>query len=221
MTRVGVVLAGCGVYDGAEIQEAVLTLLYLDQAGAEVRCYAPDKPQMHVVDHIAGQPVEGETRNVLTESARIVRGEIEPLTALNVDQLDAVVIPGGFGAAKNLCTFATEGDACSIDPDIANVIQDAVAKKKVVGALCISPVLVARALKDVDGVSPTLTIGTDAATAGAIRAMGAENQPAAVSEIVVDEANRIVSTPAYMLGPKISNVAQGIEALVKKVLEMA
>ncbi|MEW6238865.1 MAG: isoprenoid biosynthesis glyoxalase ElbB [Candidatus Omnitrophota bacterium] len=219
MTRVAVALSGCGVFDGSEIHEAVLTLLYLDRAGAEISCYAPDKPQMHVIDHAAQQPAN-ETRNVLVESARIARGNIAPLSQLNMERVDAVIFPGGFGAAKNLCTYAVDGDACRIDSDAARVIQDAHAKGKVIGAICISPVLVALALKD-KGVKAVLTIGTDAATAGSIRAMGSENRPASVSEIVVDEKNRIVTTPAYMLGPTISKVAEGIEKLVNKVLEMA
>lgn len=219
MAQVGVVLSGCGVFDGSEIHEAVLTLLYLDQAGAKVSCFAPDKPQLHVVNHLTMQPVEGESRNVLVESARIARGEIKPVSELTMDQLDAVVFPGGFGAAKNLCTYAVDGDACDIDPDVARVIKDAHSKGKVIGAICISPVTVARALKD-QGVKAELTIGSDAATAGSLRAMGSENKAAAVHEIVVDEANKIVSTPAYMLGPNIANVAKGIQKLVEKVLTM-
>lgn len=219
MAQVGVVLSGCGVFDGSEIHEAVLTLLYLDQAGAKVSCFAPDKPQLHVVNHLTMQPAEGESRNVLVESARIARGEIKPVSELNMDQLDAVVFPGGFGAAKNLCTYAVDGDACDIDPDVARVIKDAHSKGKVIGAICISPVTVARALKD-QGVKAELTIGSDAATAGSLRAMGSENKAAAVHEIVVDEANKIVSTPAYMLGPNIANVAKGIQKLVEKVLTM-
>ncbi len=220
MKRVGVILSGCGVFDGSEIHEAVLTLLYLDRDGAEIKCFAPDKPQMHVINHLTQQPLEGETRNVLAESARIARGEISPLSQLNLDQLDAVIFPGGFGAAKNLCTFATEGVNCQIDSEVAGIIKDARSKGKVIGALCISPVLVARALKD-EGVSSTLTIGSDASTAGALREMGAENQAASVNEIVVDDKNKIVTTPAYMLGPNIANVAEGIEKLVNKVMEMA
>ncbi len=219
MAQVGVVLSGCGVFDGSEIHEAVLTLLYLDQAGVNVSCFAPDKPQSHVVNHLTMQPVEGESRNVLIESARIARGEIKPVSELNMDQLDAVIFPGGFGAAKNLCTYAVDGDACDIDPDVARVIKDAHSKGKVIGAICISPVTVARALKD-QGVKAELTIGSDAATAGSLRALGSENKAAAVHEIVVDETNKIVSTPAYMLGPNIANVAKGIQKLVEKVLAM-
>jgi len=220
MKRVGVVLSGCGVLDGSEIHETVLTLLFLDRAGAEIHCFAPDKPQRDVVNHFTKKPT-GETRNVLAESARIARGEISPLSALNVDQLDAVIFPGGFGATKNLSSFAADDANCEIDPDVDRVIRDTIAKDKVVGAICISPVLIARALQGRTAGRPVVTIGTDAATAGSLRALGTENQPASVNEIVVDEKLRIVTTPAYMLGPRIANVAVGIEKLVHKVLEMA
>lgn len=219
MAKIAVILSGCGVFDGAEIHESVLTLLYLDKAGAEVHCFAPDKPQMHVIDHRAQQPVN-ETRNVLTESARIARGAIEPLSALRAEEFDAVVLPGGFGAAKNLCTFAADGPACEIDPDVKKAINAFHRQKKVIGAMCIAPAAVAKALQDA-GANPVMTIGSDAATAGALRDMGASNEPRSVSEIAVDEANRIVSTPAYMLGPSIAHVAEGIEKLVGKVLEMS
>lgn len=220
MAKVAVVLSGCGVFDGAEIHESVLTLLYLDKAGADISCFAPDKDQLHVIDHRNGQPVEGETRNVLTEAARIARGEIAPIDQLNVDSFDAVVFPGGFGAAKNLCTYAVDGDSCEVDVDAARVIQEAHVKGKVIGAICIAPVLIAKALQG-QQLHPKLTIGSDAATAGSLREMGAENEPKGVSEITVDEDNRIVSTPAWMLGPSIGHVASGIEKLIAKVLEMA
>ncbi|MBI1390385.1 MAG: isoprenoid biosynthesis glyoxalase ElbB [bacterium] len=220
MTRVAVILSGCGVFDGSEIHEAVLTLLYLDRAGVETHCYAPDKNQMHVVNHLTQTPAEGETRNVLVESARIARGEIKALAKLRADEYDAVIFPGGFGAAKNLCGYAAEGDACSVDLDVNRVVLDAHAKGVVIGAICISPVTIARALQD-KGANPVLTIGSDAATAGSLRAMGAVNEPHSVSEIAVDAANRIVSTPAYMLGPSIAHVASGIEKLVNEVLKMA
>ena len=220
MKKVAVVLAGCGVYDGAEIQEAVLTLLYLDQAGVQVQCFAPDKPQMHVINHLKGEVAENETRNVLVESARIARGNIKPLTDLNVEQFDAVVFPGGFGVAKNLCTFAVDGPNCKIEDDVQRITRDAIAKGKVIGTICISPACTARALEgDTDGAK--LTIGTDKGTMDALKAMKAEPVSAQVSDIVVDEKLKIVSTPAYMLGPNIADVATGIEKLIKQVVRMA
>ncbi len=219
MANVALILSGCGVFDGSEIHEAVLSMLYLEKGGAEVQCFAPDKPQAQVINHLTQEPMTQE-RNVLVESARIARGNIKPITELNVADFDAVVFPGGYGAAKNLCTFAVDGANCNIDPDVSAAIRQAYAQKKVIGAICISPVTVARALKD-DGVKSIMTIGSDAATAGALRDLGSENQPATVTDIAVDEDNRIVSTPAYMLGPNIANVAQGIEKCMNKVLELA
>ena len=218
MKNVGVILSGCGVFDGSEIHEATLAILYLDQAGANIQFFAPDKAQHHVVDHLAQAPME-EFRNVLKESARIARGNIKPLSEINLDELDAVIFPGGLGAAKNLCSYAFDGTSCSIDPDAEKAIQSALEKKKVIGCICIAPVLVARALKDT-GARPKLTIGNDESTMQHLRQLNAEPVEAAVFEAVVDEKNRIVSTPAYMLGQRISEVAAGIEKLVERVISL-
>src|SRR5512140_2970369 len=157
--RVGVLLAGCGVYDGAEIHEAVLTLLALDRAGAEAVCLAPDVPQKNVVNHLTGQVAEGETRNVLVESARVARGGIRTLAGFDPSTLDALVLPGGFGAAKNLCDFAFAGADCTVHPEVARVIQAVHAAGRPIGAVCIAPVILARLLGT---EKPRVTIGTDA-----------------------------------------------------------
>jgi len=218
MKKIGVVLSGCGVFDGSEIHEATLALLYLDKAGVQVQCFAPDVAQSDVIDHASGQAA-GEDRNCLTEAARIARGEIKPMSELNVDELDALILPGGFGAAKNLCSLAEDGPACKVNPEVAEAIRNAVAKAKVVGAMCIAPALVARALRDTEA-HPVLTVGNDPGTAEAINAMNATHEEAGVSEIVTDEKNRIVSTPAYMLAQRISEVSEGVEKLVNKVVSM-
>ncbi len=218
MAKVAVILSGCGYLDGAEVHEATCTLLYLDQNGAEMSFFAPEKVQRDVVNHNTSEAEVGN-RNVLIESARITRGDVKPTQDLDVSKFDAIVFPGGFGAAKNLCSFAVDGPDCDIDPDIEKAIKQTVEGNKVIGAICISPVLIARALKDT-GINPTLTIGTDKGTMDALKALNANPKEAQVTEIVVDDANKIVSTPAYMLGPNIAKVAKGIEKLVKKVLEM-
>ena len=218
MANVAVILAGCGYLDGAEVHEAVCTLLYLDKRGAKMSYFAPDTAQRDVVNHNTST-AEGEGRNVLIESARISRGNIEPVSKLDISQFDAVIFPGGFGAAKNLCSFAVDGPNCEIDTYVDAIIKNAHKQKKVIGALCIAPVVIARALKD-SGANPKLTIGTDPGTMDALKELNADPQEAQVTEIVVDEANKIVSTPAYMLGPNIAKVAEGIEKLVNKVLEM-
>jgi enhancing lycopene biosynthesis protein 2 len=219
MVRVGVLLSGCGVFDGAEIHESVITLLALDRAGAEVTCMAPNVDQLHVIDHTTGE-VTGERRNVLVEASRISRGAIRDVAEVGADELDALVIPGGFGAAKNLCDFAVSGSDATVQPDVLRLIGDVVRAEKPIGALCISPALMAAVLREA-GLACELTIGNDAETAGALEAMGVTHMPCAVDDIHVDEARQLVTTPAYMLAGRISEAAAGIEKLVRKVLEMA
>ncbi len=219
-TRVGVVLSGCGFLDGAEIHESVLTLLHLDRAGAEVVCMAPKKAQMHVVDHTTGEPVEGQTRDVFVEAARIARGKIRDLAEVGPDELDALVMPGGFGAAKNLSNFAVVGADAEVDPSLRSLITGMRAAGKPIGAICISPAVLAAALRGSE-TEATLTIGDDAGTAGALEAMGAAHECCTVTEFAVDEANKIASTPAYMFDAKIADVSRGIEQLVEKVMSWA
>ena len=213
---VGVVLAGCGYLDGAEIHEATLTLLALDRAGVNIRCMAPNVEQMHVVDHAAGAPVEGASRSVMTESARIARGPVEDMANVSADELDALVFPGGFGAAKNLCSFAVEGPDCTVHPDVERLIQDTFKAEKPLGFICIAPAIGAKVLGS-HGIH--LTIGTDEGTGAAIEAMGATHVSSPVEEAVVDPHFKVVSTPAYMLGPSIAPVAKGIDKLVAQVIK--
>jgi enhancing lycopene biosynthesis protein 2 len=216
--KVGVVLSGCGVYDGAEIHESVLTLLALDRAGAEAVCLAPDVAQRHVVNHLTGQPAEGETRNVLVEAARIARGKVEDLAGFDAGTLDALVLPGGFGAAKNLCDFAFRGADCEVHPEVARVVREVHAAGKPVGAVCIAPVILARLLGD---EKPKVTIGSDPGTAAAIGKMGGEHVACGGGGAVVDEEKRLVTSPAYMLDSPISEVSDGIEKLVTELLRLA
>lgn len=212
--KFAVILSGCGVYDGAEIHEAVLTLLAIDRAGAAYQCFAPDVAQMHVVNHLTGQPAE-ESRNVLVEAARIARGHIKPLADLDVADHDALILPGGFGAAKNLCTFAVTGPDCTVEPQTERVIKAAHAAGKPIGALCISPALIAKVLGSV-----TVTIGSDAGTAQAVEATGARHVTAGHGQTVVDSANKLVSTPCYMLDATISQIDDGARAVVADILKM-
>jgi enhancing lycopene biosynthesis protein 2 len=215
--KIGVVLSGCGVYDGSEIHEAVLTLLAIDRNGAEAVCMAPDI-ELDEVDHLAGQPT-GASRNVLVESARIARGKIRNIAVVKVDELDAIIFPGGYGAAKNLCNFAQKGADASIQPDVARLLKEMAAARKPIGAICIAPALIAATLgKD---FAPEVTIGNDEGTAAAINATGSKHLNCPVRELVIDRKNRIVSTPAYMLASCISEAADGIEKAVKAVIEMA
>jgi enhancing lycopene biosynthesis protein 2 len=214
--KIGVVLSGCGVYDGSEIHEAVLTLLAIDRNGAEAVCMAPDI-ELDEVDHLAGQPT-GASRNVLVESARIARGKIRNIAGVKVDELDAIVFPGGYGAAKNLCNFAQKGADASIQPDVARLLKEMAVARKPIGAICIAPALIAATLgKD---FAPEVTIGNDEGTAAAINATGSKHLNCPVRELVIDRKNRIVSTPAYMLASCISEAADGIEKAVKAIIEM-
>jgi enhancing lycopene biosynthesis protein 2 len=217
MTKVGVLLSGCGVFDGAEIHESVITLLALDRAGAEVVCMAPNIEQMHVIDHTSGE-VTGEKRNVLVESARIARGEIRDLAEVHVAELDALILPGGFGAAKNLCNFAVAGAEAQVHPEVVRVIREMVEAKKPVGAMCIAPAVLAAVLEE---PGAKLTIGTDAQTAGALEQMGIHHLACPADETRFDEERKLVSTPAYMLAGGIAEAAAGIEKLVAEVLERA
>ncbi len=216
--KVGVILSGCGVYDGAEIHEAVITMLALDRRGADMVLCAPDVAQLHVVNHLTGEVVDGESRNVLVESARIARGVIRDVAAVSADELDALILPGGYGAAKNLCDFALAGPDCTVNPDVARLVRAVHAHGKPVAAVCIAPALLAKVLGE---HQPKLTIGNDPATAGALEKMGARHVGCPVDELVVDRERKLVSTPAYMLATRISEAAAGIEKAVDALLDMA
>ena len=213
-SRVGVDLAGSGVKDGSEIQEAVLTLYFLDKAGAEIVCMAPDVNQLDVVNHLKDEAVD-ETRNVLVEAARIARGDIKDIKDIRASDLDALIFPGGYGAAKNLCNFAIKGADCTVNPEVERLIKEMYEAGKPMGFICIAPVIAAKVL------GAEVTIGSDKDTAAAIEKMGGKHVVKTVDDIAFDEINNVVSTPAYMLGPTISKVALGIEKLVDKVLELA
>ena len=215
--KIGVLLSGCGVKDGSEIHEATLTLYFLDKQGAEIVCMAPNKDQMDVVNHVSDSAMQ-EKRNVMTEAARIARGNIRDVKTVKADEIDAVIIPGGFGAAKNLCTFATEGPNCRVDEDVAGLLRQLYQQKKPIGALCIAPAVVAGLFGK--ELAPELTIGSDQGTAEALEKMGAKHKKAKVDEIVVDGKNKIVTTPCYMLAQSIKDVGAGAEKLVAKIMEM-
>lgn len=213
--KVAVILSGCGVYDGAEIHESVITLLRLDQRGAQVQCFAPDIAQLHVINHLTGQEMP-ESRNVLVESARIARGQVKDVREARVEDFDALIVPGGFGSAKNLSNFATQGAGCTVQADVLALAEAFAEAGKPVGLICISPAIAAK----IYGPGVVCTIGNDSDTAAAITAMGAEHEECAVSEIVEDKARKLVSTPAYMLAQSIGEAAAGINKLVDRVLEL-
>ncbi|QJR80992.1 isoprenoid biosynthesis glyoxalase ElbB [Alteromonas pelagimontana] len=216
MKKVAVILSGSGVFDGTEIHEAVLTLLAIRQHGGQYQCFAPDKSQLHVVNHLTGEEVVGESRNVLVESARIARGEIKPVTECKEEDFDAIILPGGFGAAKNLCTFATKGADCSVDEDVMAVCKAFAEAGKPAGYACIAPALAAA----VYGNNVKLTIGDDEATAAGINKLGAQHVNCQVDDIVVDTEVKLVTTPAYMLAQDILEAHAGLNKMVQTVLGM-
>ncbi len=214
---IGVILSGCGVQDGSEIHEATLTLLYLQSAGVQTVCFAPNNAQAQVVDHLSGKHSE-EERNVLVESARIARGDVRDVRDADAEALDGLVLPGGFGAALNLCSFASEGADCSVEEGTASLVRAMYLAGKPIAAMCIAPAVIARVLGE-HGVS--LTIGTCEGTAAKLEAMGARHVACAVDVCHIDREHRIISTPAYMLAENIGEAAGGIEQLVKALVEMA
>lgn len=216
MTKVAVILSGCGVSDGSEIHESVLTLLALDREGVEYQCLAPNK-ECAVVNHLTHKPT-GEKRNILTESARIARGKVLDLAQASADEYGAAFLPGGFGAAKNLCTYAQDEAKCEVEPSLRKFLVALHRAGKPIGAICIAPVILARVF-GTNG-SPKLTIGTDPKTANHIEAMGAEHFSCPVDDTCIDRENRMVTTPAYMLAKNVAEAARGIDKLVGEVLRL-
>jgi len=214
--RVAVVLSGCGVFDGAEIHESVLSLLELERQGAEYQCFAPDIPQYHVIDHLTGNETD-ESRSVLVEAARIARGNIKALSEFDARNFDALMLPGGFGAAKNLSTLAFDGPNCSVNPDLVSAVNAMVNAGKPIGALCITPAVLAKVF---EGQAAKLTIGSDPGTIGAIEAMGGIHQETTHAEIVVDERLKLVTSPCYMLDASISQIADGARNTVSALLKL-
>lgn len=216
--KIGVVLSGCGVMDGSEIHESVLALLAIDRQGAEAVCLAPNIEQADVINHLTNEPMN-EKRNVLVEAARIARGKIRDVKTVKATEIDALIFPGGYGAAKNLCNFAAKGKDAKIHPDVAHLVTNMIQAKKPVGAICIAPALMAAVFRGKQKVR--LTIGTDKETAAQLTAMGAAHETCSVRDFVVDRENRVVTTPAYMLAKRISEAAEGIEKLVRTVIQLA
>lgn len=221
MLKVGVILSGCGFKDGAEIQEAVFTLYHLDNSNVEIVCMAPDINQSKVVNHLTGETIE-ENRNVLVESARIARGNIHNIKDVNLSELDALILPGGFGVAMNLSDFAFKGLDSTVNKEVESVIKEIKKQNKPLGFICIAPAIGAKVLSSLNLENkPKLTIGNDEGTANLINQMNINHINSPVDEIVIDEKNLVISTPAYMYNARPSEVFRGVGKLVNKVLEIA
>ncbi len=213
--KFAVLLSGCGVFDGAEIHEATLTMYAIMKNGCEYEIFAPDVNQYHVVNHISGEEMN-ETRNVLVESARIARGNIKDLKDFNAELFDVLIFPGGFGAAKNLSSFAFDGEKMSVNEDVEKAILDMIKLKKPIGALCIAPVILAKVLSKVD-----LTIGQDKGTAEAIEKLGSNHIQTSHGDVVIDKKYKIATTPCYMLDATILDIAEGADNVVKALVEIS
>ena len=216
MKPVAVILSGCGVFDGSEIQETVLTLLALEKLGLSYQCIAPNIEQHHVVNHITGQVMVGEKRQVLLESARVCRGNIIPLNAAKTKNYSALVIPGGFGVAKNLSDFASLGDECTVNQELKTFCEEFLQGNKPMGFICIAPAITPKLLGE--GVS--VTIGSDQEVITKINAMGGKHKQAKATEVVFDEKYNILSTPGYMLSGSILELNKGITALVSELKKL-
>lgn len=219
--QIAIVLAGCGVFDGSEIHEAVLTMLAVDQQGAEYQCFAPNTWQARTIDHFTGHATaiagDEDNRNVLAESARIARGQIKDLQEFKAKDYDAIIFPGGFGAALNLSDFAVKGADCEINHEVRRALEESYDEGIVIGAMCIAPTVIARVLGK---HHVKLTIGNDAKVAAGLKKMGAEHENKSATEVCVDEEHKIVTTPCYMLANSIKQVAEGTHNLVEAVLDL-
>lgn len=212
--KFAVVLSGCGVYDGVEIHEATLTLLAIEKAGAEYQCFAPDIKQYHVINHLTGEEMQ-ESRNVLIESARIARGNVKDLKTFDANAFDALILPGGFGVAKNLSSLAFDGPKLSVNEDLEQAVLSMVEAEKPIGALCIAPAVIAKILK-----GATVTIGDDEGTIQAIEAMGGNHEQTGHEELIIDERFKLVTSPCYMLDANILQVSEGAENVVRELLSL-
>ena len=214
--KVALLLSGCGVFDGSEIHETVLSLLALSKHGLAYEIVAPNKTQYHVINHLTGDEIT-QTRNVLQESARLARGEIKDLQEVRVEDYQALIVPGGFGAAKNLCDFAIkQSSEFTVSPEINQFIKAFKTANKPVAMMCISPVIAAA----IYGKDAKVTVGNDKVTAAVIEEKGAKHCQTSAMDICVDEKNKLITTPAYMLGQSVYEISQGIDKLVIAVIDM-
>ncbi len=219
--KIAIVLCGSGKSDGSEIHESVSILIHLSRQSLGYECFAPDAPQTDVINHATGKPQPGLSRNMMVEAARISRGVIRPISELHAKDFDGITFPGGFGAAKNLCDFATKGSDCTVIPEVVRVIKDFHASKKPIAMCCIAPVIVARVLgRRMNGPGCRVTIGTDSATANAIATMGSENIAKSVKETCIDEVNKLITTPAYMYDATPHEVFEGIGKMIDVLTAM-
>ena len=213
MKKFAVILCGCGSLDGSEIHESVMTLLAIDRNECTYSIFAPNDNQYHVVNHYTKEATQ-EKRNMMVEAARIARGDIRPIEECRVEDFDALVFPGGNGAAKNLFTYAFDGKNCTVREDVANLIKAFHAQHKPIGALCIAPVMIAKVLGDV-----TITVGNDEGTIQNVLSFGSQHINTLQTGVIADKQNMVFTSPCYMLPARISDIADCAQNLIDAILE--
>ena len=224
--KIGVLLSGCGVYDGAEIQESVLTLLAIEEMGAEAICISVDENQYHIVNHLTGEEMPG-ARNMLVEAARIARGKIHEISTISPSMIDALIIPGGFGSAKNFTKWAFAGPECEINPKVKLLLVNMINVGKPIVALCVSPIIVAKALQD-SKIHTKMTIGTDqepspydiTSFVDGLRTSNVETSMKSVHEIEIDSKNKIITAPCYMMEASILDVRKNIQKALEALKDL-
>jgi len=220
---VAVVLSGCGVMDGAEVTEAVGLIVSLSQAGFGMAFYAPDRFQANVIDHYRGVAA-GESRNILSEAARIARGNIKPLSAIRPEAHCAIVFPGCFGAAKNLCNFAEAGGRANLYEDVQAALSPFVEERKPIVALCAAPLVLGLIARNCGISGSRITFGGYAEGKAMVDALGVWGQTHVempVDGACVDEGHRFVSVPAYMYGGATpAQVFAGCQAAVAALKQL-
>jgi len=218
MKKIALVLCGSGFKDGSEIRESVAVLWGLSRLGAQVQCFAPNRPQTDVINCLTGKPSSGENRNMLTEKARIARGEIQPLTQLRASQFDAIIIPGGFGVAKNLCTFASEGSKGKVLQELKDVLLEFHDSNKPIGAVCIAPAVIALTFP---GKHFEMTVGGSSEAAQEIEKLGHKHISTLASQCHIDHKNKIITTAAYMCEAPLHEIFEGVRQLTEEIVKLS
>jgi enhancing lycopene biosynthesis protein 2 len=224
--NIGVLLSGNGVYDGAEIQEAVLTLLAIDEMGWNAVCISVDKPQHHVINHLTGEVMD-ESRNMLVEAARIARGQVIRIDEISPADIDALIIPGGFGSAKNFTSWAFDGPAGTILPEVKLLLVNLVNVGKPIVALCVSPVVIAKAFEG-STIHPTLSLGSSSEPSpydiygfnAGLEQTGAVTEERTIREVLIDPVNRIICAPCYMMNARITEIYANINQAMMALNEI-
>ena len=213
MKKTAIILSGCGQVDGSETHETILTILALEQHNLDWEGLAPSGLQTEVYDHYTNTKENISPSSMITEAARLVRGNITIINAVNASDYAAVIIPGGAGVIKNLSNYSTAGINFTIHPELLAFMATIVRLQIPAGFICIAPILIPKLY----GNKPKLTIGSNVELAAKIVQIGGEHCDCLANDIVIDHAQKIVSTPANMVAKNIVEVYHGIYKLVTQI----